>query len=187
MWQSRTKADLIIEVWEKLDCESVGATEIIEIEKAVRDRFGPAAVESPMTLARRLADEGAELRHSEIMNLYVERNAEGPYDSIFRNILRLGGLKEAAATIRDLENIRKKFETDKDKEGLRLLREVALSGKKQLADVSMKRKITNTEKAKNNEVSNWLTLWLQSPEVFENWLAIRIRSTDFKEKFGALD
>ena len=25
MWESRTKIDLIIEVWEKLDCESVGA------------------------------------------------------------------------------------------------------------------------------------------------------------------
>ena len=35
MWQSRTKIDLIIEVWEKLDCESVGAAEIEAIEEAV--------------------------------------------------------------------------------------------------------------------------------------------------------
>lgn len=36
MWNSRTKIDLIIEVWEKLDCESVGAREIEAIETVVR-------------------------------------------------------------------------------------------------------------------------------------------------------
>ena len=54
MWTSRTKQDLIIEVWEKLDCESVGAAEIEAIEEAVRARYGEAAVESPMHIARRL-------------------------------------------------------------------------------------------------------------------------------------
>jgi len=32
MWLSRNKNDLIIEVWEKLDCENVGAAEIEAIE-----------------------------------------------------------------------------------------------------------------------------------------------------------
>src|SRR6476620_8589507 len=104
MYDAKTKLDLIIEVWERLDCESVGAREIIAIENAVRERFGPAAVESPMVLARRLADEGAALRHSEIMNLFVERNVDGPYESIFRNILKLDDLRSAATTIRNLEN-----------------------------------------------------------------------------------
>ena len=59
MLQSRTKTDLIIEVWEKLDCESVGAAEISAIETVVLERFGDGAVESPMIIARILADEGA--------------------------------------------------------------------------------------------------------------------------------
>ena len=78
MWNSRTKNDLIIEVWEKLDCESVGAREILAIEEVVREQYGSAAVESPMIIARNLADEGAELRHSEIMELDVERRLESP-------------------------------------------------------------------------------------------------------------
>ena len=32
MWKSRNKTELIIEVWEKLDCEDVGAAEIEAIE-----------------------------------------------------------------------------------------------------------------------------------------------------------
>ncbi len=75
MYKSRTKTDLIIEVWEALDCESVGAKEIIAIEEAVREQFGQNAVESPMILARLLADEGAELRHG---HRVTGEEAEGP-------------------------------------------------------------------------------------------------------------
>jgi hypothetical protein len=182
MWQSRTKADLIVEVWEHLDCESVGAQEIITIESAVRERFGPAAVESPMVLARQLADEGAELRHSEIMELHLARTTVArPYDHVFRNVVKLRDLKDAASTIRALENIRRKFAGDNDKEGLRLLRETALLAKKQLTESPKRR---TTDRTTTKEMVEWLTLWLQSPEMFENWLGLRIRSEDFKKKFG---
>ena len=81
MWNSRTKNDLIIEVWEKLDCENIGAKEITAIEDAVREKYGDDAVDSPMIIARLLADEGAELRHAEIMELEVKRRLESPYDA----------------------------------------------------------------------------------------------------------
>ena len=48
MWQAKNKRDLMIEVWEKLDCESVGSVEIEAIEEVVRDVYGESAVESPM-------------------------------------------------------------------------------------------------------------------------------------------
>ena len=76
-WQAKNKRDLIIEVWEKLDCESIGAEEIRSVEEVVRDVYGHSAVESPMLIARLLADEGAELRHSEIMNLFEELYESG--------------------------------------------------------------------------------------------------------------
>src|SRR6185369_10024377 len=122
MLKSRTKNDLMIEVWEALDCENIGAKEIIAIENAVRERFGEAAVDSPMIIARLLADEGAELRHSEIMELYLERQAEPGYDAVLRNVLKLSDLKSALGSIRNLENARRKFADENDKEGLRLLR-----------------------------------------------------------------
>src|SRR6478609_6099294 len=121
MRQARTKDELMIEVWEELDCENVGAAEIVAIEDAVRERFGPSAVDSPMAIARLLADEGADLRHSEIMALWVERNSERPYDAVFRNILQLDGFRQALSTIRNLENLRRKYAADGDKEGLRLV------------------------------------------------------------------
>lgn len=183
MWQAKTKNDLIIEVWEKLDCENVGAKEIIAIEDAVREKYGANAVDSPMIIARLLADEGAELRHAEIMKLDVERRLESPYAPMFRNILKFSDFVQALVSIRKLENLRKKFAQEKDKEGLRLVRETAIKGKNRALMISKNPKVEAKKRAEKIEIAEWFTLWLQSPEVFENWVQIRQKSKDFKEKF----
>ncbi len=186
MWQARTKDELIIEVWEKLDCENVGAVEIEAIEVVVADRFGPAAVDSPMVIARLLADEGAELRHSEIMDLWVRRNAETAYDAALRNILRLSDLRSALATLRDLENLRRKYAADNDKEGLRLVRETALRGKRSVNEIAAKPAVDDMTRSVNVEISQWFSVWLQTPDFFADWVELRQRSAEFVERFGRI-
>ncbi|MEP6848498.1 MAG: hypothetical protein ABI999_06555 [Acidobacteriota bacterium] len=173
------------EVWEKLDCENVGAKEIIAIETVIRDVFGEAAVDSPMTIARLLADEGAELRHSEIMKLWLERNQETVYAGVLRNILKLDSFERALTTIADLDRARNTFLSDEDKTGIRLVRETALRGKQELKAAAEKTRTPETA-ARNLEIAEWLTLWLQSPGVFDNWVRLRLRSKDFIAKFGQL-
>ena len=183
MFESRNKTDLIIEVWEKLDCESVGAEELLAIEQAVIGQFGKAAVDSPMVVARLLADEGAVLRHSEIMALYVERNSDRPYDAAFRNILNISDLDSTLASIKKLENLRRKFVAEGNKEGLRLLREKSQEGRKEALASAKNKKLQSDDRRKNAEIAEWLTLWMQSPEMFEAWVALRRASADFKKNF----
>lgn len=183
MFAAKNKIDLMIEVWEKLDCESVGAVEIVAIEKAVLERFGKAAIDSPMIIARLLADEGAVLRHSEIMKLYVERNSERPYEAAFRNILNVDDLPETAMSLRKLENLRRKYAADKDKEGLRLVREKGREGRSEAVERSKDTKRDIAERERYKEIAEWLTLWMQSPEMFEAWIDLRLSSADFRSKF----
>ncbi len=184
MWQSRTKNDLIIEVWEKLDCESIGREEIEAVETAVGDKFGASAVESPMIIARLLADEGAELRHAEILELDVQRRTESPYDAMFRNVLKFSDFKETITSLRRLENLRKKFTAEKDREGLRLMREIAIKGKNRASMISKNPKVAPEKRDEKEEIAEWFRIWLQTPEVFENWIALRQNSPDFKKRFA---
>ncbi len=184
MFTSRTKIDLIIEVWEKLDCESIGAAEIEAIETVVRDKYGFSAIESPMIIARLLADEGAELRHAEIMELDVTRRTESPYDAMFRNILKFSDFKQTLVSIRQLDNLRRKFTAENDREGLRLMREIALKGKNRALMISKNEKVAADKRAEKQEIAEWFTLWLQNPEVFESWILLRQKSADFKNRFS---
>jgi hypothetical protein len=173
MWESKTKHDLMIEVWEKLDCESIGSAEIEAIEEVVRDVLGETAVESPMKIARLLADEGAELRHSEIMELHVLRYEAKPYTAEFRNILKTDTFRQTLSSIRNLDNLRKKFLSEGDKNGVRLIRERVIESKKKL-----------TGSPEETEIAEWLTIWLQTPDAFDTWVSLRQRSADFRTKFG---
>ena len=187
MWHSRTKNDQIIEVWEKLDCENVGAAEIEAIETVLGDQYGKGAVDSPMRIARLVADEGAELRHAEIMALYIARVSNRPYEAALRDIVNIEGLASARRSIRNLESVRQKYVRDGDKEGVRLVRETALKGKFAAAETAERVRIDALTRQINAEIAQWFTVWLQTPEIFDNWVDLRQRTPDFVDKFGNAD
>lgn len=185
MWRARTKTDLIIEVWEKLDCESIGAAEIEAIEVVVNEEYGKGALDSPMVIARLLADEGAELRHSEIMELYVARASHRPYDAAFRAILDLTDLDTALGSIRQLENLRRKYLIDGDREGLRHVRDTGIRAKDLALETSARERIDPITRQASEEIASWFTIWLQTPEVFDTWVDLRKVSPEFTQRFSA--
>ena len=182
-WKSRTKRELMIEVWEHLDCESVGARELEAVTAAVRERFGDGAVESPTRVARLLADEGAELRHAEVLDLDVRWRTRDPYDAAFRNVLKFSTFEEAAASIRRLDNLRKQFGRNNDKAGLRRVQETVLKGKQRAQMIARNPSVNERKRAEKAEMAEWFTVWLNQPEIFEDWLALRLNSKDFRARF----
>ena len=182
-WKSRTKRDLMIEVWEFLDCESVGAAELEEVARAVRERFGEGAVESPVRVARLLADEGAELRHAEVLEMDARWRGEDPYDAMFRNLLKFSDFAQAAASIRRLENLRRQFTRKHDQTGLRRVRETALKGKQRAQMIARNNAVDERKRAEKAEIAEWFTVWLQQPEIFDDWIELRQRSVDFRARF----
>src|SRR5688572_7719559 len=109
-WRARTKRDLIIEVWESLDCESVGARELKQIQRVVDREFGAGSAESPASIARTLADEGAVLRHPEVLSLDTEWRERELSRLISPDELNFSGLAEASASIKKLDTLRREFE-----------------------------------------------------------------------------
>jgi hypothetical protein len=182
-WQARTKRELMIEVWEHLDCESVGAKELEAVREAVRQRFGEGAVESPTRVARVLADEGAELRHAEVLEMDARWRTQDPYEAAFRNVLKFSTFEEAAQSIRRLDNLRKQFRRKNDREGLRRVQETVLKGKQRAQMIARNQSVNDRKRAEKAEMAEWFTVWLNQPEIFEDWLALRLASKDFRARF----
>ena len=183
-WKARHKRELMIEVWEALDCESVGAAELQAIEQAVRERFGDGAVESHASVARLLADEGAELRHPEVLELFVAQRLSDPYAEMFRGVLRLADFEQATDSIRKLDELRRMFTSKRDQIGLRRVREIGLKGKRSAQGITGEVSMDEKKRAEQSEIAEWFAVWLRQPEIFETWLELRRESADFRERFG---
>ncbi len=184
MFNARNKTDLMIEVWEKLDCESVGVREIIAIENAVRDTFGERAVDSPMVIARLLADEGAELRHSEIMQLYVSRTTEKQGEQSYVSVFDISDLDRTLSSLRKAEKIRQTLDSQNDRDAIGRLRRAAIEAKETAIKKASDERLSTGTRNIYDESARWLTIWLQSPELFENWVQLRLRSDEFQNSLA---
>jgi hypothetical protein len=135
-------------------------------------------------MARLLADEGAELRHAEILELDAQRRSADPYEAMFRNVLKFSTFAQAASSLKNLDNLRRQFKRKKDEEGVRRVHETALKGRKRAQMIARNRNVDERKRAEKAEIAEWFAVWLRQPEIFEDWLELRQRSKDFRERFS---
>ncbi len=172
-WTATNKQELIIEVWEALDCESVGRRELEEIQKALHQRFGQGGLESPAAIARMVADEGAVLRHPEVLECDSKWRLQ--HLSQFELELDFSDFEKAAASFSALE---KALVTGENR-----WRDVVSNARQDQITVSRSKVFTAAERERAKEISHWLLVWLQSPQLFPDWLDLRLRSEEFRNKF----
>jgi len=187
---ARTRHELTIEVWVGLGRAAVGENELGKIQRAIAKRFGAGAVDSPAAIARLLADEGAELRHPEIIEFDARwREAQIAKDaadfSVFDRFdaAKAFRLKQAESLIKKLEKLRKKLERVGDAQALRSLKDEAVNARQTVQSLAKSEKLNQRVRGEQVEIAEWLTVWIRTPTLFAEWLELRKRSTDFQQRF----
>ena len=182
-WSGRTKRELIIEVWENLDCESVGARELEQIQEALREKFGAGALECPASIARIVADEGAVLRHPEVFDCDLKWRKQNVDKRSVREHLDFASLSTAFESMVKLEEKRLELQTKEDANGLKRLRDIVTASRKDSLLRARSKILDAGQREQAKEISRWQTVWLQAPELFSDWLDLRRRSPEFRRKF----
>jgi hypothetical protein len=169
---NRTRELLIIDAWKPLDKEVVGAAELESIRETIVNRFGADA--SPASIARALADFGVRLGHPEILQADVRWRETNvlftPED------LTLDTLEGATALMDKIESLRRELENEKLK-----LEELYQQVRQFKSDLEL------VPTWLGQELAQWLTIWLQNPQIFSEWLALRRSTAEFHERFEAAD
>jgi len=189
---ARTRHELTIEVWVGLGRAAVGENELGKIQRAIAKRFGAGAVDSPAAIARLLADEGAELRHPEIIEFDARwREAQIAKDaadfSVFDRFdaAKALRLKQAESLIKKLEKLRKKLERVGDAQALRSLKDEAVNARQTVQSLAKSEKLNQRVRGEQVEIVEWLSLWIRTPTLFAEWLELRKRSNDFRQRLLA--
>ena len=185
------RQELIVSTWHALGQISIGADELRAIQDAIADLVAEDQIPSPASLARELAQEGAELRHPEIIEYdaawrqaRLEREAER-----FKQLDALVSdgpltLTRAEELLAELDRLRQEFASTNDDEGLARLKEFAVSVQES-SRVLTKSGIELAALAEQAEIAAWLKVWIQTPTIFNDWLELRKRSAEFARKFHA--
>lgn len=182
--------EFVVSTWQRLGEPPVGKNELRRIQRLMAQQ-PDAAGESPAAIARILADAGAELRHSEI----IEFDAQWRSARIELNSRKFRGLekaiahdpltfKDAEALIIKLEGLRLTFERDGDREALAVLTALAADSRRAAESIANNRAADNHQRLEQAEIAEWLKVWLQTPNLFANWIDLRKRSAEYRRRFG---
>ena len=159
--RTRTKHQLILEVWKQLQSESVGAEELETIQQAILEVFGEGAIESPASIARTLADTGASLRHPEILDSDARWREGRSLERLLPEQLSFSSLAAGSDSIFKMEDLRKQFEQEGNRAGLQRLRGFALEVKRELQLVARSRTVGEKQRLEAKETVQWLIIWLR--------------------------
>jgi len=160
-----------------------------EIQRAVGENFGAAAIDSPAAIARVLADAGADLRHLEVIEIDARWREQKLDQGQIKDLIGVRDpskpltLKSAVVVLRRLEKLRKRFTSENNTSDLRRLRELALNQKARAQLLARDDALREQTRAAQTEIAEWFRVWLQTPDLFEDWLELRRRSPEFKARF----
>ncbi len=172
----KSRRDVIIDVYDREAMGEVSADEIALIIEQLVAEFGTGGALEPSEVARILADEGLPVKLDEV---FAMASSGEEYEQVFEDVLDLSSLKEAEESLRRIDSLYRKFRDENDLKGMMLARKVALAGK-----ISARENTDGSDESA--EIVEWITIWLQTPDIFDDWLALRKASTDFRNRFGTL-
>ena len=125
--------------------------------------------QSPASIARTEADRGAQLVHPDVLNSDVVWRSARLFTAEELNF------DTVAAAIAWMEELPRKDSP----------RESILSLKRELELIVGSSRTSEKDRQLAAEVAQWLTIWLQNPQIFADWFALRRDTAEFRRLFGS--
>lgn len=105
---------------------------------------------------------------------------ESPYREALTGILSFSSLSEAEETIKRLESLRRKYRSAGDRKGEEYCRKIARLGRLRADLISRNKRVRVQKRKQKQEIAAWFRIWLETPEIFENWLILRKKTEEFQ-------
>jgi hypothetical protein len=163
----------ILDWWTENGNESAGAAELDQIQQALVERFGAQGSESPAAIARMLADNGVRLKHPEVLEADVRWRERERVSLFTSEELNFTSIDAAIVFVEKLAGLPQGPD----------LRNLVMQLKIELELVAKSMRVPLPDRLIALEVAHWLTVWLQNPPIFSDWLVLRRESAEFRERF----
>ncbi len=103
-----------------------------------------------------------------------------PYRDVLEGLLAFSSFAEAEETILRLENLCHQYRSASDKKGMEYCRRIATLGRRRAELISRNRRVRREKRLQKQEIASWFKVWLETPGIFADWLALRKNTEEFQ-------
>lgn len=176
----KTKAQMVLEIYDREAMGEVTPHEIAIINRGLIEEFGEGGVLAPAEIASILIDEDLPVRFDQVFNMSAP---DERYEQLFASVVDISNLASAEASIRRIHSLHSEMSRLGDRRGAEYARAVARNAKETARLASANSRLDQRLRREQGEIVEWLTIWLQTPDLFENWLEVRKSTADFHANF----
>ncbi len=177
---AKSKKQLILEYRREHGLESASAQQIRSIQSEL-GRLSGGQRPSLSYIANVLREAGARV---DFDDRYVDPWMEEPYASRLKGLLQFRDLETAEAALRKLDEAYREYQKASDHKGANLVRSLGLKGKQRAESLAANPRVSPARRAEKREISGWFRVWLETPDIFFDWLEMRKRSEEFQTTFA---
>jgi hypothetical protein len=172
-----SKKQLILEYCRAKALEQIGAEEIRALQNELRARLGSNLRTSPSYIASVLREAG---KNVEYHDRFTAPSLEEPYASRLRHLLQFHDFESAEASLRKLDQIYREYRQASDRTGMSLVRALLQKGKLRAGSLAANPHVSPDKRAEKQEIATWFRIWVETPDLFFDWLELRKGSEEFR-------
>jgi len=176
----KSKRELVLDIYDNEAMGEVTAREIAIINQALIEEYGEGGAMTPAEIARILHDEELPVRFDQIFRMMTTTEK---YENAFADFLENRDLAQAENSIREIDELYRKFKKIGDNAGVRFAFEAARTARQSATELSQLSQLSTAKRQEQAEIAQWFTVWLQTPDLFTEWLLLRKASAEFKTLF----
>src|SRR6202140_936673 len=174
---SNTKKSLILQAARQIGVQKWTPAEIDQLRRRLIAEHGEAGKTGSEYIADVLKEAGLKVV------LTLQEEAEDQYEEEFEDLLHFKTLEDAEVSIRRLDELMRKFQAHGEHTAAERVLNVGRLGKRRAEMISRNPKVEKQKRAEKEEIASWFRIWLETPDVFFDWLDVRKQAPDFQAKF----
>ena len=147
----------------------------------LRRHLGPVDRTSLGYIASVLREAGYEVRYED---RYSDPVMPEPYATRLKGVLEFRDLASAEQSLRRLDVIYREYSSAADRLGTTMVRALVKKGKLRARSLAANPRVQAQKRQEKQEIASWFQVWLETPDLFADWLALRKSSDEFRKLFG---
>jgi hypothetical protein len=177
----KSKREMVLDIYDNEAMGEVTAREIAIINQALIEEYGAGGAMTPAEIARILHEEDLPVRFDQIFRMMTTTEK---YENAFAHFLENEDFDEAEKSIQEIDALYRQFKKVGDSAGVRFAFEAARAARSNAIELSQLPQLKARHRLEQNEIAQWFSVWLQTPDLFSEWLELRKVSAEFKSLFG---
>jgi hypothetical protein len=157
--------------------------EVREIQAEIRRRLGADKAPSLSYIASILREAGVPVDYRD---RFADPPMREPYATQLLGILQFHDLASAEESLRRIDVVYRQYRETADREGTTILCALVIKGKQRAVSLGFSPRVGPKKRQEKQEIARWFRVWLETPDLFFDWLEVRKQSEEFQQMFPRL-